>query len=282
MRLVTFDREGDVRAGVLVEGRIAPLADLGEPDSVRELLADLDAPRAAAIAERAAGLEPKFDLGDVRLLAPVPDPEKIICLGLNYRDHADETGQEIPHAPMWFGKFRNSLAGEGAAIVLPPALPDYVDYEAELAVVIGRPGRDIPREDALTHVAGAMCMNDVTARDLQFENPLWMSGKAIDGFAPCGPSLVTLDELGRLDGLAVQTRVNGETLQRGSTADMIFDVPYIVAWLSRTMTLLPGDIIATGTPAGVGGSRGVFLRPGDLVEVEIEGIGTLTNPVAKA
>ena len=148
--------------------------------------------------------------------------------------------------------------------------------------MIGSPARAVEREDALAHVAGAMCMNDVTARDLQFENPLWTSGKAIDGFAPCGPALVTLDEVADLANLAIETRVNGEVMQRGSTADMIFDVPYIVAWLSRTMTLQPGDIIATGTPAGVGGSRGAFLRDGDRVEVQIEHLGTLTNTVVRA
>ena len=213
------------------------------------------------------------------LAAPVPDPEKIICIGLNYRDHAEESGQEIPQAPMWFAKFQNSLIGSGAPIVLPRAHPEYVDYEAELALVIGRAGHAIPEAQALEHVAGVMPFNDVTARDLQLQNPLWTSGKAIDTFAPCGPALVTLDELGDLRDLTLRTRINGEQFQEGTTANLIFGPAELVAWLSRTITLLPGDIIATGTPAGVGGAQGRFLRDGDTVEVELEGVGTVTNPV---
>ena len=215
----------------------------------------------------------------MRLLAPVPDPEKIICMGLNYRDHAEEAHQEIPEHPRWFGKFANSLIGDGETIVLPAAHPDFVDYEAELAVVIGRRCHAVSEADALQYVAGAMPLNDVSARDLQLQNPLWTSGKAIDTFAPCGPALVTLDEAGDLDDLAVRTRIDGEVVQDGSTKDMIFGVAETVAWLSRTMTLVPGDIIATGTPAGVGGFKGVFLRDGQTVEVEVEGLGAVSNPV---
>jgi len=161
----------------------------------------------------------------------------------------------------------------------PAAHPDYVDYEAELAVVIGRRAHRVAESGALSHVAGAMCLNDVSARDLQLQNPLWTSGKAIDTFAPCGPALVTLDEAGDLGDLAVRTRVNGELLQDGSTRDMIFGVAEIVAWLSRTMTLVPGDVIATGTPAGVGAFQNRFLRDGDVVEVEIGGLGSVSNTV---
>ena len=215
----------------------------------------------------------------VRLLAPVPDPEKIICLGLNYRDHAAETGQEPPAAPLWFAKFANSLIGSGSEIVLPAAHPEYVDYEAELAVVIGRPTHRVEADQALSHVAGAMPFNDVSARDLQLQNPLWTSGKAIDTFAPCGPALVTLEEAGDLGALGLRTRINGKQVQEGNTSNLIFSVAAAVAWLSRTMTLLPGDIIATGTPAGVGGPQGIFLRAGDTVEVEVDRLGTLTNHV---
>jgi 2-keto-4-pentenoate hydratase/2-oxohepta-3-ene-1,7-dioic acid hydratase in catechol pathway len=209
----------------------------------------------------------------------VPDPQKIICIGLNYRDHAAETGQEIPAAPMWFAKFANSLCGSGEPVLLPRAHAEYVDYEAELALVIGREAYEVSVEDASLHIAGAMPFNDVSARDLQLQNPLWTSGKAIDTFAPCGPALVTLDEIDDLGNLSLQTRVNGETLQRGTTANLIFGPAELVAWLSRTMTLLPGDIIATGTPAGVGVAQGRFLRDGDTVEVEIAGVGTLTSPI---
>jgi 2-keto-4-pentenoate hydratase/2-oxohepta-3-ene-1,7-dioic acid hydratase in catechol pathway len=258
MRLVTYDAGQGPRAGVLLDDEIAPAGP-----SVRELLASSD--------EIHIGDE-RLARSEVRLLPPIPDPEKIICLGLNYRDHAEEAGKEIPAAPMWFAKFANSLIGDGEPIVLPPVHGDFVDYEAELAVVIGRGGV----------IAGAMPFNDVSARDLQLQNPLWTSGKAIDGFAPCGPALVTIDEVGDLQDLAVRTRVNGELLQDGNTRDMIFGVAETVAWLSRTMTLKPGDIIATGTPAGVGGFRGQFLRDGDIVEVEVGDLGTISNPVRAA
>jgi 2-keto-4-pentenoate hydratase/2-oxohepta-3-ene-1,7-dioic acid hydratase in catechol pathway len=218
----------------------------------------------------------------VRLCAPIPDPEKIICLGLNFRDHAAESGQDLPGAPMWFAKFANSLIGSGQDIVLPTANPEYVDYEAELAIVIGRIARDVDAARALSHVAGAMPFNDVSARDLQMQNNLWTSGKAIDTFAPCGPSLVTLDEIADLQTLGLRTRINGELVQEGTTADQIFGVAKIVAWLSRTITLVPGDIISTGTPAGVGAAKGRFLRDGDVVEVEVDGLGAVSNRVRAA
>ncbi len=280
MRLLTFDDGSGPQAGIQLEQELVPVAALGAPaSSLRGLLHALDADGLAELGARASEAERRLALADVRLLAPVPDPEKIVCLGLNYRDHAAEAGQEIPAAPMWFAKFANSLIGSGESIVLPPAHAEHVDYEAELAVVIGRAALRVSAERALEHVAGAMPFNDVTARDLQFQNPLWTSGKAIDTFAPCGPALVTLDEIEDLQSLALRTRVNGETLQQGTTANQIFGVAEVIAWLSRTMTLLPGDVIATGTPAGVGASQGRFLRAGDTVEVEVKGLGALTNPV---
>ncbi len=280
MRLVTQITDGAPAAGVLVGEEIVPAAALDVPASVRELLAQLDAGALTELERRAAGsVAPRTPLSAATLAAPVPDPQKIICIGLNYRDHAEESGQEIPQAPMWFAKFQNSLIGSGSAIVLPAAHPDYVDYEAELALVIGRPGHSIPESRALEHIAGVMPFNDVTARDLQLQNPLWTSGKAVDTFAPCGPALVTLDELGDLGELTLRTRINGEQFQEGTTANLIFGPAELIAWLSRTITLLPGDIIATGTPAGVGGAQGRFLRDGDTVEVELEGVGTVVNPV---
>jgi len=280
VRLLTYDDGSGPQAGIQLGQELVPVAALGAPaGSLRGLLHALDADGLAALAARAADADARVALADVRLLAPVPDPEKIVCLGLNYRDHAAEAGQEIPAAPMWFAKFANSLIGSGEPIVLPPAHADHVDYEAELAVVIGRAALRVSAERALDYVAGAMPFNDVTARDLQFQNPLWTSGKAIDTFAPCGPALVTLDQIDDLQSLTLRTRVNGETLQEGTTANQIFAVAEVVAWLSRTMTLLPGDVIATGTPAGVGASKGRFLRGGDSVEVEVEGLGALVNPV---
>jgi acylpyruvate hydrolase len=280
MRLVTYEHGNGATAGMLIGDGIVPAAALDAPArSVRGLLAALDAGGLAELGVRAADAGERVAVSSVNLLAPVPDPEKIICLGLNYRDHAKEAGQEIPAAPMWFAKFANSLIGSGREIVLPAAYPHHVDYEAELAVVIGRAAHRVDAADAMRYVAGAMPFNDVSARELQFENPLWTSGKAVDTFAPCGPALVTLEEAGELGSLGLRTRVNGEVVQEGNTREQIFGVAEIVAWLSRTMTLLPGDIIATGTPSGVGASRNSFLEAGDTVEVEIDGLGVVVSPV---
>ena len=177
-------------------------------------------------------------------------------MGLNYRDHAEESGQEIPQAPMWFAKFQNSLCGSGAPIVLPRRPPRLRRLRGGAGARHRPPGHAISEADALGHIAGVMPFNDVTARDLQLQNPLWTSGKAIDTFAPCGPALVTLEEIEDLGDLALRTRVNGEQLQEGTTANLVFGPAELVSWLSRTMTLLPGDIIATGTPAGVGAAPG--------------------------
>jgi acylpyruvate hydrolase len=280
MRLVSYVADGEPMAGILIGENLVAVSALGIPArSVRGMLAVLDNEGLDQLAERASSAEPRVALGDVRLIAPVPDPEKIICLGLNYRDHARETGQAIPTAPMWFAKFANSLVGQDEDVILAAAHPDYVDYEAELAVVIGRRAHRVDPQRALEHVVGAMPFNDVSARDLQFQNPLWTSGKAVDTFAPCGPALVTLDEIDDLGSLGLRTRVNGQVVQEGNTREMIFSVAETVAWLSRTITLIPGDIIATGTPAGVGASRNSFLKPGDTVEVEVDGLGVMRNPI---
>lgn len=280
MRLASIHTDEGPAAAVLLGEDLVPVSALDAPaTTVRGLLGALDAEGLRELGARAEHAGTRMALADARLYAPVTDPQKIVCLGLNYRDHAAETGQEVPAAPMWFAKFANSLIGRDQEIVLPRAHPDYVDYEAELALVIGRPAHNVTVEDALSYVAGAMPFNDVSARDLQLQNTLWTSGKAIDTFAPCGPALVTLDEIEDLCALGLCTRINGELLQEGSTADLVFGPAEIVAWLSRTMTLLPGDIIATGTPAGVGATRGRFLRDGDEVEVEIDGLGAVRNRV---
>jgi 2-keto-4-pentenoate hydratase/2-oxohepta-3-ene-1,7-dioic acid hydratase in catechol pathway len=259
---------------------IVASAELGEPAaSAGELLRRLGIDGVRALQEGASAANRRTPLEGVRLAPPVTDPEKIICLGLNYSDHAAESGQEPPQSPLWFAKFANSLIGSGDEIVLPAAHPEYVDYEAELALVIGREAHRVRAEDALSHVAGVMPFNDVSARDLQLQNPLWTSGKAIDTFAPCGPALVSLDEVPDIQDLTLRTRVNGEVLQQGNTGHQIFGAAETVAWLSRTITLRPGDIIATGTPAGVGAAQGRFLRAGDLVEVEVEGLGVVRNGV---
>jgi acylpyruvate hydrolase len=280
MRLVSFQTEDGPAAAVQVGEELVPVSALDAPArTVKGLLGALDADGLRDLAMRAGEASERIAVVDATLHAPVTDPQKIVCLGLNYRDHAEETGQEIPSAPMWFAKFANSLSGSGGDIVLPAAHAEHVDYEAELALVIGRPTKNVSAADALDHIAGAMPFNDVSARDLQMQNPLWTSGKAIDTFAPCGPALVTLDEIDDLQALGLRTRVNGEQVQVGTTANLIFGPAEVVAWLSRTMSLLPGDIIATGTPAGVGVAQGRFLKDGDTVEVEIDGLGTLVNTV---
>jgi 2-keto-4-pentenoate hydratase/2-oxohepta-3-ene-1,7-dioic acid hydratase in catechol pathway len=280
VRLLTYQTAEGPAAAIHVDDTLVPASGLDAPAStVRGLLEALDGDGLRELAARAEHAETRIPLAAATLCAPIPDAHKIICVGLNYRDHAEETGQEIPGAPMWFAKFANSLTGSGQPVVLPAAHAEYVDYEAELALVVGRAARNVSTEDALCYVAGAMPFNDVSARDLQLQNPLWTSGKAIDTFAPCGPALVTLDEIGDLAALELRTRINGEVLQQGTTANLVFGPAELVAWLSRTISLLPGDIIATGTPAGVGATQGRFLRDGDTVEVEIDGLGALVNPV---
>jgi 2-keto-4-pentenoate hydratase/2-oxohepta-3-ene-1,7-dioic acid hydratase in catechol pathway len=296
MKLVTYSRgDRDDRPGLLIRERIFDTAALGArlgwPEEMIATLTSnrqvigLGPEKLGELAELADGgrLEGAGEVepASVRLGPPVPDPQKIICLGLNYRDHAEETGIEPPSAPMFFAKFANSLIGPDDEIV-PPKVAERVDYEAELAVVIGRSARNVGAEEALSYVAGAMAFNDVSARDLQLENPLWTGGKAIDTFAPCGPALVTLDAVGDLSDLAIRTWVNGDQVQDGSSSAMVFGIAETIAFLSRVMTLVPGDIIATGTPAGVGSSRTppLFLHPGDLVEVEIDEIGRLSNRLA--
>ena len=280
MRLLSYQTAAGPAAAIQVDETLVPAGAVDAPAStVRGLLEALDGEGLRELAARAEDAEERIPLADPTLCAPIPDARKIICMGLNYRDHAKETGQQIPTVPIWFAKFANSLTGSGQPIVLPAAHAEYVDYEAELALVISRTAKNVVTEDALSYLAGAMPFNDVSARDLQLQNPLRTSGKAIDTFAPCGPALVTLDEIDDLGALQLRTRINGEVLQQGTTANLIFGPADLIAWLSRTITLLPGDIIATGTPAGVGAAQGRFLRDGDTVEIEIDGLGTLVNPV---
>lgn len=285
MRLVTYCANGDWQAGVERDGLVASIASLGaEQPSVKALLA---AGRSAvdAVLERAASA---FDGGSADLISvqsvelgpPVPDPDKIICLGLNYREHAAEANMEIPEVPVLFAKFRNSLVGPYGDIVLP-RVSEKIDYEAELAVIVGRVAKDVSEDEALDYVAGYACFNDVSARDVQARTSQWTAGKAIDTFAPMGPGLVPAAEIPDVQQLMVSARVNGEVLQDESTAEMIFTVADTIAFISSLMTLVPGDIIATGTPSGVGFKRTppIYLRAGDTVEIEIEKIGTIRNNV---
>jgi 2-keto-4-pentenoate hydratase/2-oxohepta-3-ene-1,7-dioic acid hydratase in catechol pathway len=226
----------------------------------------------------APGTAPR--LSQVTLAPLVPDPRKLICIGLNYRDHAAETQQAIPEVPTVFAKYPNVLIGAGAPIVIP-RVSSKVDYEAELAFVIGRRARYVTESEALRYVAGYTCFNDVTARDLQKLTPQWTLGKSCDTFGPLGPALVTPDELPDPQALAIRLTVDGETLQDSSTSGMIFTVARLVSYLSLAMTLEPGDVVSTGTPAGVGFVRDPprFLQPGQTVRVEIERVGVLENPV---
>jgi 2-keto-4-pentenoate hydratase/2-oxohepta-3-ene-1,7-dioic acid hydratase in catechol pathway len=205
---------------------------------------------------------------------------KIICVGRNYAEHAAEIGDPLPTSPLMFGKFENTLIGPGEAIVLPPETA-HVDAEAELCVEIGVGGKRIAEADALDHVRGYRCANDLSARDIQYSESQWTRAKGFDTFCPLGEECVPVSELGDGSGLRVIQRLNGEVLQDGDTSDMVFSVPYLVAYASNTFTLEPGDLILTGTPPGVGWARDpkVALKAGDVVEVEVEGIGVLRNPV---
>jgi 2,4-didehydro-3-deoxy-L-rhamnonate hydrolase len=219
-------------------------------------------------------------LAELRLLAPVPRPGKIVCVGLNYRDHANETGQPIPSEPVLFSKYANSVVGPGADVVVPPDA-EKIDYEAELAVVIGRRASGVPTGEALDHVAGYTCANDVSSRTLQFRSSQWLLGKAIDTFLPLGPYLVTADEVPDPQALGIRCLVNDELRQSSDTGQMIFGVADLVSFTSRTITLEPGDVLITGTPAGVGMAADPprYLRPGDRMRIEIDGVGELDNTV---
>lgn len=213
-------------------------------------------------------------------MLPIERPQKIICIGLNYRDHAEEQGTELPERPLLFAKWPNTLIGPGEPIVIPP-ITKKVDYEAELGVVIGARVSRVSVENALEAVAGYVCVNDVSGRDLQFSDGQWVRGKSLDTFCPVGPSLVPAAEIPDPQTLGIRAILNGEVMQDSSTANMVFGVAEVIAFVSQAITLEPGDLIATGTPAGVGIFRDppVLLQPGDEITIEIDGIGALTNPV---
>jgi 2-keto-4-pentenoate hydratase/2-oxohepta-3-ene-1,7-dioic acid hydratase in catechol pathway len=221
------------------------------------------------------------NLEDARLRAPVPRPGKIIAIGLNYRDHAAETKMPVPTSPIVFSKFQTSIIGPDDPVVIPPSC-NKPDYEAELAVVIGRVAKHVPRAKAYHFVHGYCAFNDVTGRDFQASDGQWQRGKSCDTFAPMGPFVATADEIPDPQNLGIRLRLNGETLQSSRTDQLIFGVPELIEFLSSCMTLEPGDVIATGTPPGVGFARNppVFIKPGDTMEVEIDGLGVLRNPVA--
>jgi len=222
-----------------------------------------------------------YRLDEVKLLSPLTDPEKIICIGLNYHDHVIESNMQVPKVPVLFPKYNNCLIGQDDEVVIPSEVTQ-CDYEVELAVVIGKTAKKVPLENAMDYVFGYTVLNDVSARDIQLNEPQWTRGKAIDGFAPTGPWIVTADEIDNPGNLGISLTLNGETMQNSNTKELIFDIPYLVSFLSNTITLRPGDIISTGTPPGVGMGKKpqVWLKHGDVVEATVEGIGTLRNTFA--
>ncbi len=286
MRLATITTASGPRAALLHGDVYVDLhaTDSRLPTSVRGLLdAGQTALRSAqeAAARSSAVCYPK---STVKLLAPIPDPPKIICVGLNYRDHAIESGAPIPREPVLFSKYATAIIGPEAPILLPK-VSTKVDYEAELVLVVGKRGRHLTKENALDHLAGYTVGHDVSARDWQLEKDgkQWLAGKTFDTFAPIGPHLVTKDEVPDALALGIRLRLNGTTMQDSSTRQLIFSPAEILAYVSQIVTLQPGDIIFTGTPPGVGFARKppVFLKGGDVAEVEIDGLGVLRNPVVQ-
>jgi 2-keto-4-pentenoate hydratase/2-oxohepta-3-ene-1,7-dioic acid hydratase in catechol pathway len=291
MRLVTFSERGTQAFGVgvlvNVDGNnlVVDLRRTGGsfPISMRALLQEMDGNFQPLIdAVRAAPVEARLQMAAVTLGPVVPDPQKVICIGLNYRDHARETGLPLPEVPTVFAKYSNTLLGDGGAIVIP-ATTNQVDYEAELAFVIGRRAKEVSEQNALAYVAGYTIFNDVSARDYQLRTSQWTLGKSFDTFGPIGPALVTTDEVPDPHALGIRLRIGDELLQDSDTGQMVFRVAALVAYLSSAMTLEPGDVVATGTPAGVGFTRNParFLQPGEIVRVEIDSLGTLQNHVRR-
>ncbi len=296
MRLVTYDSDGRWRAGIALDDQVIDAAAAAEAAQLirgnaidwtsNRAIVQISSDEQAKLEDAAHTLAASKSsrpivhaASDIRLGPPIVDPDKIICLGLNYRKHAEEAGFKVPTVPILFAKYRNALVGPNAPIILP-GVSEKIDYEGELAAVIGRPCKNVAVADALSAIAGYMAFNDVSARDLQMRTSQWLSGKALDTFAPCGPALV-VGEIRDPQALSMSTRTNGQTLQQANTRVMVFSVAESIAYISQLMTLQPGDIIATGTSEGVGFKREppIFLRHGDVVEVEIEGIGILRNPV---
>jgi 2,4-didehydro-3-deoxy-L-rhamnonate hydrolase len=269
LKLVTYSVDGgERRVGSLEGEEIRPLAH----EDMIEFIESGGSPEPG---------EDTVPLGEARIHAPIPRPQKVIGIGLNYEDHAAETGAEIPEKPIVFAKYPNTVVGPGEAIRIPP-ITEQADYEAELAVVVGKTARNVSESEALDHVFGYTNANDVSSRDLQFsEGGQWTRSKSIDTFCPLGPFIATTDEIGDPQDLSIRCILNGEVMQDGTTEKMIFSVAEIVSFLSQGMTLVPGDVIVTGTPPGVGSARDpqVWLRAGDEVTIEIQGLGTLTNPV---
>lgn len=292
MKLVHFriDRDPTVRVGAITEARsvIDGTDLLGPPDPSRFDLGihdrfDLDKPFLDRLRTRIDAVEPVTSIpqDQVTLLAPVPSPRKVICIGLNYADHAAESGMEPPSSPLAFSKFTSNVVGPGDSIPMPPGESE-TDYEAELAVVIGRRTWRIDEANAMDHVLGYACANDLSARAFQFGDGQWQRGKSCEGFCPIGPFIATTDDVPDPHELGIRLRLNGETVQDSSTRQLIFRIPRLIAHLADHVRLEPGDVILTGTPPGVGFAKEppIHLASGDRMEVEIDGLGTLENRMA--
>jgi acylpyruvate hydrolase len=285
MKLVSFGPKGQEKSGVVAGDEIIDIAafDPSLPATVRGILTDdaLDVVAGIAADAPSAPAEHKSALGSVRLGPPVTDPSKIICLGRNYEDHAEEQNRKVPESPLLFGKGPNVLAGEGDPMPYPRGVKQ-LDYEIELAFVIGRRARHVAPEDAMQYVAGYGIFMDITARDIQWRERQWLRAKSVDGSGPFGPYLVTADDIPDPHDLDISIDVNGETLQSSNTGRMFFKTDYLIHFISQTMTLEPGDVVATGTPSGVGVYRDPqrFLQPGDQLVGRIDGLGELTCVIA--
>ena len=280
MRFVTIQRESYNEPGLLADREVIGLRRGGFPDLISVIAGGADAlDRVRRWSDFTPGDE-VIPEDKARFAAPIPRPPKLICIGLNYRDHAEEAKQPIPEVPTMFAKFPTAVTGHGHPIVLPRNSTK-PDYEAEFAIVIGRRGRHVPEERWRDYVFGYTIINDVSARDFQMATSQWMIGKTFDTFAPMGPAVVTADEIEDPHNLAISLTLSGEVMQNSNTRNLIFQAPRLIAYLSSVFTLEPGDVIATGTPAGVGFARKPprWLKPGDEVRIKVEGIGELVNPV---
>ncbi|MES1039954.1 MULTISPECIES: fumarylacetoacetate hydrolase family protein [Peribacillus] len=285
MKIATFSVQNEQHIGLVKDDQIISLTALGPeefPACMKKFIergSELRS-RAEQLIEQRVNDDAIFKLSEVNILPPIAKPDKIICVGLNYFDHCKETGMEPPESPVIFSKYANAIAGHNDPIEIP-INSNEVDFEAELAFVIGREAKHVSEEEADDYVFGYTIMNDISARDLQFQDGQWSRGKTADTFAPFGPVVVTQDEVGDPHNLAISLELNGEIMQDSNTSNLIFTVPKIISFLSQSMTLMPGDLIATGTPPGVGMGRNpkIWLKNGDRMNVSIEGIGTLSNYV---
>jgi 2-keto-4-pentenoate hydratase/2-oxohepta-3-ene-1,7-dioic acid hydratase in catechol pathway len=276
MKLCRFTQAGVARIGKVVDDQVVDLSAVdGVTGSMRALLTDLDTLKSALEAASA----PAYPLAEVRLEAPIVDPQKYLAIGMNYQAHADEAaaaGIAAPTSQLWFNKQVSCITGPFDAIDIPK-VSDMVDYEAEMGFVIGKRAHDVSEADALSIVAGYLVCNDVTARDWQFRSPTYTLGKSFDTHGPLGPWITTADEVADPQALTLHLSVNGVERQRSSTGDMIYNIAAQIAYLSTVMTLEPGDVIATGTPSGVGIASRSFLKDGDVVRVEVDGLGAIEN-----